>query len=183
MLIDEAHARQVAARPKKMPESRRSLRSAMQGRFATDPTGLKFANKCLPIRLKGFSTDEELKVVADECPNIKDHLLPIFGGRLFNSMIQVKSANRASDAPCALSQVVFKKWVPLMVQCVISAYVDRIANASAQAGIPLLIGQIGMLLHPAGSKPQTCDMLEWFFSRSGNHNTRHYVFLIRYALP
>jgi hypothetical protein len=154
MLIDEAHARQVAARPKKMPESRRSLRSAMQGRFATDPTGLKFANKCLPIRLKGFSTDEELKVVADECPNIKDHLLPIFGGRLFNSMIQVKSANRASDAPCALSQVVFKKWVPLMVQCVISAYVDRIANASAQAGIPLLIGQIGMLLHPAGSKPQ-----------------------------
>ena len=114
----------------------------MQGRFATDPTGLKFANKCLPIRLKGFSTDGELKVVADECPNIKDHFLPIFGGRLFNSMIQVKSANRASDAPS------------LMVQCVISAYVDRIANASAQAGIPLLIGQIGMLLHPAGSKPQ-----------------------------
>ena len=92
--------------------------------------------------------------MAEECSNIKEHLRPIFGGRLFNSMIQVKSANLASDAPCAPSQVVFKKWVPVMVQCVMSAYVDGIARASAQAGIPLLIGQIGMLLHPAGSKPQ-----------------------------
>lgn len=66
----------------------------------------------------------------------------------------------ASDPPCTPSQVIFHKWVPDVVQNVMMAYIERLVRTSGV--FKLLVGQIGMLLHPAGSRPQVLVVLQYY---------------------
>ena len=130
----------------------RHLRSLRKGRFANDKTGLRFAGKSTPLRIRRFSQREELLALRSKVPSLKMHLRHIFGGRLFHNLVTCsKGESWSCDRPCSAAEKAsqFKDWVPDSVRVILITYMGRLnAIWKRTEHTPLLFGQIGLLFHP-----------------------------------